>query len=45
MVVRDATGRVVRRSDLRPYFSDFSLCRWPTKEGGIHALLAEDDVV
>lgn len=45
MTVRDRKGDVIRRERLGPYFSEFSLCSWPTKSDRIYALLAEDDTI
>jgi hypothetical protein len=45
MTVRDLSGKVIRRARPGPYFSDFSLCRWPTSNGREYALLAEDDTI
>jgi hypothetical protein len=43
MTVRDAGGSVIRRTSPGPYFSGFSLCRWPTKADREYALLSEDN--
>ena len=45
MTVRGATGQVIRRSRPPAYFSDFSLCRWPTQMDRQYALFAEDDTI
>ena len=45
ITVRDTKGKIIRRSKPAPYFSDFSLTTWPTKNSKIYALLAEDDTI
>ncbi len=46
MKVRDQQGAVVRQARPGSYFSHyFSLCKWPSKEGGEHALLAENGTI
>jgi hypothetical protein len=43
--VLDAAGKTVKQGKPAPYFSDFSLCRWPGKQDREYALLAEDDTI
>jgi hypothetical protein len=45
MTVRDSQGNVLSRAKPAAYFSDFSLCRWPTKSSRQYALSAEDDTI
>jgi hypothetical protein len=45
MTVRDADGEILRRTRLGPYFSKFSLCKWPSKKGRLYALLSEENVI
>lgn len=45
ITVRDPSGRVVRRAKPASYFSDFSLCRWPSRTARQFLLSAEDDKV
>ncbi len=45
MTVRDRLGAITRRRSPGGYFSEFSLCRWPSKDGREHALFAEGDTV
>ena len=42
ITVRDATGQAIGQVNPGPYFSDFSLCRWPTNDDPSRLLLAED---
>jgi len=45
MTIRDSQSSVLSRAKPAAYFSDFSLCRWPTKSSRQYALSAEDDSV
>ncbi|MBI5117116.1 hypothetical protein HZA56_11635 [Candidatus Poribacteria bacterium] len=45
MTIRDQNGKVVRRTHPGPYFSHFSLCKWPTQKDHEYALLAENDTI
>jgi hypothetical protein len=45
LTVRDRQGDIISRAKTAPYFSDFSICRWPTKKDREYALLAEDDTI
>ena len=45
MIVRDKEGKVIHKAKPGPYFSHFSLCRWPTKKAPQYALLAENDII
>jgi hypothetical protein len=45
MVVRDKDGKILHKAKPAPYFSTFSLCRWPTKKARQYALLAENDTI
>lgn len=45
ITVRDKDGDIISRVDPAPYFSDFSLCRWPTHKAPDFALLSEDDKI
>ncbi len=45
ITVRDAMGRVTSVAKPRPYFSDFSLCRWPAKDAPQRLLLSGDDQI
>ncbi len=43
--VRDSQGKVISKSRPTPYFSDFSLIRWPGSGSPQRLLLAEDNAV
>ncbi len=45
ITVRDGQGRILSRAKPAPYFSGFSLCRWPDRKSRQYALLAEGDAV
>lgn len=45
MIVRDTDGKIIHKAKPGPYFSHFSLCRWPTKKAHQYALLAENDII
>ncbi|MFN0315186.1 MAG: FG-GAP repeat domain-containing protein [Burkholderiales bacterium] len=45
MTVRDGDGKAIRSMKLGPYFSFFSLARWPDKKSAQYALFAEDNVI
>ena len=45
MTVRDKDGKIIHKAKPAPYFSSFSLCRWPNKESPQYALLAENDII
>ena len=45
ITVRDKRGNIISQVDPAAYFSDFSLCRWPTHKDRDFALLAEDDKI
>jgi hypothetical protein len=45
LTVRDPDGKALRQSKPGTYFSQFSVCRWPTAEDGPHLLTAGEDVV
>jgi hypothetical protein len=45
VTVRDGKGNELSREEAPAYFSDFSLCPWPTKQGPMLLLCAEDDTV
>ncbi len=45
MKVRDRNGNILSQARTAPYFSSFSLCRWPTKTDRKYALLAEDETI
>lgn len=45
MVIRDKTGAVVNTAKPRAYFSDFTLCHWPTRRDPWHSLSAEGDKI
>ncbi len=45
ITVRNRQGGIISRSDPAAYFSDFSLCKWPSKEDRQYALLSEDDTI
>jgi hypothetical protein len=40
MTIRDKDGEIISKSKPEPYFSHFSLCRWPNKSAQQFALLA-----
>jgi hypothetical protein len=42
ITVRDAAGRVLTRAQPGTYFSDFSLCRWPTDDDPLRLLVADE---
>ncbi len=45
ITVRDRQGKIISQAKPAPYFSDFSICRWPSKKDRKYALLAEDDTI
>jgi len=45
MIVRNKDGQIIHSSKPAPYFSSFSLSRWPTKKSQQYALLAEKDII
>lgn len=45
ITVRDTKGKIIMQSNPAPYFSDFSLTTWPTKNSRKYALLAEDNTI
>ena len=45
MIVRNHDGEILTKKDLNPYFSYFSICRWPSKDGQEYALLSENDTI
>lgn len=45
MIVRNSEGEILAKKRLNPYFSDFSICRWPSKNDQQYALLSEDDTI
>lgn len=45
ITVRDGQGRVIRRAKPLPYFSSFSLCRWPNPASRQYAVLCESNAV
>jgi hypothetical protein len=45
ITVRDGKGKVISKSRPKPYFSDFSLIRWPDAGGSERLLLAKDEAV
>lgn len=45
ITVRDKDGRIIHKAKPAPYFSSFSLCRWPNKESPQYALIAENDII
>ncbi|QDV16494.1 hypothetical protein Pan153_11240 [Gimesia panareensis] len=45
ITVRDTKGTIVKQTKPAAYFSDFSLCRWPTKKSSELLLLAEKDII
>jgi len=45
ITVRDGQGKVIFQTKPAPYFSHFSLCRWPSKKDREYALLAADDTI
>jgi len=45
LTVRDASGRILNQWEPSSYFSDFSLCAWPTRHDRQYALSAEDDTI
>ena len=45
VTVRDGRGNQLSREEAPAYFSDFSLCPWPSKQGPTLLLYAEDDTV
>lgn len=42
ITVRDGEGKILSRARPKPYFSSFSICRWPTQKDRAYALLAEE---
>ena len=45
MKYRDADGKVVGVINTLKFFSDFSLCKWPTIEGPTHFLVSFDEKI
>ncbi|MFO1092231.1 MAG: hypothetical protein U0992_02820 [Planctomycetaceae bacterium] len=45
ITIRDPSGRVLNRSQPGAYFSDFSLCHWPTNDDPIRLLVTRDSKV
>lgn len=45
LTVRDTQGTILKQTRPAAYFSDFSLCRWPTKKSSELLLLAENDSI
>jgi len=45
MAVRDRDGNIISQSKTGPYFSHFSICRWPHAESRPYCLLAENDTI
>jgi uncharacterized RDD family membrane protein YckC len=45
ITVRDKQGKIISRSKPKPYFSHFSLLRWPEATSPERLLLAEDNAV
>lgn len=42
ITIRDQQGNVLREQETEPYCSEFSLCRWPDREGETHLLVADE---
>ena len=45
ITVRDNQGKIISRAKPSPYFSHFSICRWPSKRDREYALLSENDTI
>ncbi len=45
ITVRDQQGKIISQAAPPAYFSDFSLCKWPTKSDREFALLSENDTI
>jgi len=45
ITVRDKEGEIISQLAPSPYFSHFSLCKWPTKNDREYALLSENDTI
>lgn len=45
ITVRDLRGKIISKSKPEPYFSDFSLIRWPDKTKPERLLIAEDNFI
>lgn len=45
LTVRDRQGNIINRTKPAPYFSEFSICNWPTQNDREYALLAENDTI
>ncbi len=45
ITVRDREGNIISQAKPSPYFSHFSLCRWPNKKSREYALLSENDII
>lgn len=45
ITVRDNHGRIISQVKPSPYFSHFSICRWPGKKDRKYALLSENDTI
>jgi hypothetical protein len=44
IVVRDASGNILRSSKPTPYFSHFSICKWPDKTSRSYAFITYNDL-
>jgi len=42
LTLRDKDGKVISRKNPPDYFSGFSLCRWPSQTGKVHAIHARN---
>ena len=45
ITVRDLSGKILKQKQPGPYFSDFTLCSWPTLIDRKFPILAEDDQI
>jgi len=45
ITVRDKSGKIISKTNPKPYFSHFSIIRWPDSSAHEHLLLAEDNTI
>lgn len=45
MVIRGPNGDIIAKKCLNQYFSDFSICTWPTRKRKKYALLSEENTI
>jgi hypothetical protein len=45
MVIRDQSGQIIRKLKLPIYFTQFSLCKWPDKNGKVYPLAINEGTI